>query len=123
MKKKLIKEKLKPFSDINSLRKMKLIVFFIAIVVCQLSATHSYAQKTKITLRLNNVSLKEALKSIEEQTEFVFFYNNDKFDLNQKVSFDVRNGTIIDLLDQISDKYSYMTLNPQPRVTKKKTKR
>jgi TonB-linked SusC/RagA family outer membrane protein len=113
MKKNLIKERLKPFSDTNLLRKIKLIVFFIAIVVCHISATMSYAQKMEITLKLNNVTLRKALKSIEEQTEFVFFYNNDKIDLSRKVSIDVEKGTITDILEQISDGYTYRIENKQ----------
>ncbi|MDR1098133.1 MAG: STN domain-containing protein, partial [Tannerella sp.] len=112
MEKKLIKKGLKPFSDINLVRKMKLTVFFI-IVVCQISATNSYAQKAEITLKLSNVTLRDAIRRIEKQTEFVFFYNNDKIDLDQKVSLDIKNGTITALLDQLADKYSYTVENKQ----------
>lgn len=113
MKKKSIKERFNPFSNTNLLRKMKLFVFFAAIAVCHISAMDSYAQKTEITLKLNNATLNEAIRSIEKQTEFVFFYSNDKIDLNKKVSFDIENGKITDILDQISDNYAYIIENKQ----------
>lgn len=113
MKKNFIKERFKPFSNTNLLRKMKLVVFFVAITICHLSATNSYAQKTEITLKMNNATLREAIRSIEKQTEFVFFYSNDKIDLNKKVSFNIENGTINDILDLISDDYAYIIENKQ----------
>lgn len=113
MKKISIKERFNPFSNTNLLRKMKLVVFFVAIAVCHISAMDSYAQKTEITLKLNNATLSEAIRSIEKQTEFVFFYSNDKIDLNKKVSFDIENGKITDILDQISDNYAYIVENKQ----------
>ncbi|MDR2914913.1 MAG: TonB-dependent receptor [Tannerella sp.] len=113
MKKKSIEERFASFSNTNLLRKMKIVVFFIAVAVCHISATNSYAQKTEITLRVNNVTLREAIRSIEKQTEFVFFYSNDKIDLDKKVSFDIEKGTITDVLKQISDDYTYIVENKQ----------
>lgn len=113
MKKKSKEERLTSFSNTNLLRKMKIVVFFIAIAVCHLSATNSYAQKTEISLRLNNVTLREAIRSIEKQTDFVFFYNNDKIDLDKRVSFNIEKGTISDILEQISDDYTYTVENKQ----------
>ena len=76
MKKKSTKGTIYPFLNINSLRKMKLIVSLILLSLFQLSAIESYAQNAKINLSLKNVSLNEAIKLIENQTDFVFFYNN-----------------------------------------------
>ncbi|MDR1381214.1 MAG: TonB-dependent receptor [Tannerella sp.] len=92
---------------------MKLVVFFITVAFCHISAVNSYAQKTEITLKLDNVTLMEAIRSIEQQTEFVFLYSNDRIDLNRKVSFDIKKGTITDILEHISDGHAYIIENRQ----------
>ena len=88
------------FLNINSLRKMKLIVLLAAIALFQLSATESYAQNTKITLSLKNSTLIEAIKQIEKQTDFVFFYNNAEVDLNKTVNIQINNGNIKEFLNK-----------------------
>ena len=62
-----------PILNINLFRKMKLILLFVAISFFQLSAVESYAQNAKINLNLSGVTLEEAIKTIEANTQFVFF--------------------------------------------------
>ncbi len=113
MKKKSREEGFHLFSNINLLRKMKITIFLTLFALCQLSAAESYAQRAKISLRMKNVPLREVIQSIEKQTEFVFFYSSDKVNLDKLVSFDVENGNITDVLNQISDSYTYRIENKQ----------
>ncbi|MDR2118387.1 MAG: TonB-dependent receptor [Tannerellaceae bacterium] len=87
--------------------------FSLAMAICSLSAADSYAQKATINLKATHVTLREAIQAIEKQTEFVFFYNNDYVDLNKKLSFDIENGKITDMLSQISEDYSYVIEDKQ----------
>lgn len=121
MKKKSTKGTIYPFLNINSLRKMKLIVSLIILSLFQLSAIESYAQNAKINLSLKNVSLKEAIKLIENQTDFVFFYNNAEIDLTRKVNADISNGNIKEFLNEVLGNYNYRIENKKIVLTPKET--
>ncbi|MEG1008068.1 MAG: TonB-dependent receptor [Bacteroides sp.] len=111
MKNKLLREKILSSLNINSFKRMKLIVLFIALSVWQLSASESYAQNAKISLNLKNATLKEVIQSIEKQTEFVFFYSNEEIDINKKVDINKRNSDIAEVLNTILSNYSYRIEN------------
>ncbi len=121
MKKKSTKGSIYPFLNINSLRKMKLIVSLILLSLFQLSAMESYAQNAKINLSLKNVSLNEAIKLIEDQTDFVFFYNNAEIDLTRKVNADISNGNIKEFLNEVLGNYNYQIENKKIVLTPKET--
>lgn len=97
-----------------------------AIALFQLSATESYAQNTKITLSLKNSTLIEAIKQIEKQTDFVFFYNNAEVDLNKTVNIQINNGNIKEFLNKELAGYNYRIENNKivltPNVTQQNTK-
>lgn len=119
MKKKSTKGSIYPFLNINSLRKMKLIVSLILLSLFQLSAIESYAQNAKINLSLKNVSLNEAIKLIEDQTDFVFFYNNAEIDLTRKVNADISNGNIKEFLNEVLGNCNYRIENKKIVLTPK----
>ena len=111
MKKRIAWGKESPFVNINLFRKMKLIVLLTAISLLQLSATSSYAQSTKLSMSLTNVTLEEVIATIEEQTEFVFFYNNAEIDLSRKVSFIANKNNIKEVLDDVFGVNNYRLEN------------
>ena len=96
-----------PFLNINLFRKMKLILLFVAISFFQLSAVESYAQNAKINLSLSDVMLEEAIKTIEANTQFVFFFSNSAVDMTKHVDLNVKNGNIKEVLNQILSSYKY----------------
>lgn len=73
-----------------------LFVFFVSAL-----SANNYAQNTRLTIKLNNVSLKDALKNIEAQSEFYFLYSSDQIDVQQTVSIEARNETIYTVLDRL----------------------
>lgn len=79
---------------------MKLIILFLFLGVMQISAS-VYSQNTRISLELNNCTVKEALHKIEEQSEFHFFYNERFIDLNRRVSIKSEGKEIRQILDEI----------------------
>ncbi|KOH46364.1 collagen-binding protein [Sunxiuqinia dokdonensis] len=81
--------------------KMKLTSLFFLMGVIQVLALNGYSQSTKLTIELRNVSVVEALQSIEDQSEFYFVYNKDAIDLERKVNLKAKNLQINELLDQI----------------------
>ncbi|WP_239060632.1 TonB-dependent receptor [Bacteroides sp. 519] len=90
---------------------MKLIVLFTVVSILQLTAAQSYAQDTKITFNLTNVTLEEAIKAIESETQFVFFFNHSDIDLSQTVSLNVNRKDIKEVLKQVLRKNDYRIEN------------
>lgn len=99
------------FLNINSFRKMKLILLFISFCFLQLYAMDNYAQNTKISLELSGVKLSEAIKAVEEKTQFVFFFNNSEIDMNRQVSLNLKDASIKEVLNQMLAPNSYRIEN------------
>ena len=49
------------------------------------------AQTTRISLKANQKTLKEVLKTIEQKSEYTFFYKDADCDVNKKISINVEN--------------------------------
>lgn len=64
--------------------KLTFLLFFTTLLT--LHATDNYAQKARITLELNNVTLQEAIDKIETTSEFKFIYRTKEINLNHTVS-------------------------------------
>ncbi|WP_299584598.1 TonB-dependent receptor [uncultured Sunxiuqinia sp.] len=77
---------------------MKLVCLFMLVAFMQVSAA-SYAQKTKLNVSGQNLTIEKALEQIEDQTDFSFFYNNQEVDLSRVVSLDLNNQTVEQVLD------------------------
>ena len=99
------------FLNINSFRKMKLILLFISFCFFQLYAINGYAQNTKISLELTSVTLSEAIKVIEEKTPFVFFFNNSEIDMSKQVSLNLKDASIKEVLNLLLTPGSYRIEN------------
>ena len=54
-----------------------------------------------VQLQVDNVTLKDALKEIERQSEFTFLYNDASIDVNQVITVNTNELTIKELLDAI----------------------
>ena len=52
------------------------------------------AQKGTLSLKMDNVTVKQVLDAIEGQTDYAFFYKNADIDVARKVSVDVHDKTI-----------------------------
>ncbi len=79
---------------------MKLTLFILSISLVHVSAS-VYSQQTKLNVSLQNTSVREVLKLIEDQSDYYFLYKNEDIDVNRKVTLDVRDGSVEYLLDQI----------------------
>jgi TonB-linked SusC/RagA family outer membrane protein len=79
---------------------MKLLIAFFFAGLLGASAS-TYSQQTKFNLKLDDASVKEVFKLIEEKSEFVFFYNEDFVDVNRKVNIDVTDQKVESILDEL----------------------
>ncbi len=85
----------------QTFRVMKLTLFFSLLTVFQLYASDTYSQLTKVTLKLDNAKISDALEKIENQSEFYFLYSPKLIDVERKVSIAANNKTIKDVLATI----------------------
>ncbi len=80
---------------------MRITLFIFFVAVTQIFAGNIYSQNVRLSLKLENVGIKDALLQIEEKSEFYFMYDATKVNVNQKVSLSVDNGLITDILDRL----------------------
>ncbi|MEA3317219.1 MAG: SusC/RagA family TonB-linked outer membrane protein, partial [Bacteroidota bacterium] len=85
--------------DISLMKKVMAVILLI-INVNTVSAK-SYAQEVTFSLSFENISIKQALKEIEKQSDFYFMYNDNKIDVSKKIDIQVEEVSINQLLDQI----------------------
>ena len=82
---------------------MKLTLFLLITSALGLFATGSYSQNTRVTLELKSVTVKQALKAIENSSEFFFIYNNELINVDRLVDLSVKDEKITDVLGQLFD--------------------
>jgi|SRR5665647_2410627 len=80
---------------------MRLTLFILITSSLSLLASGSYSQNTRVSLDLKSVSVKDALKAIENSSEFFFVYNNELIDVNRKIDLSVKDQKISDILKNI----------------------
>ncbi len=83
------------------LKIMKIAVFIVVFASVQTFALDNYAQTKRMDVKIEESSIVSALEKIEAQSEFFFFYNNKVVKLDKKVSVDLKNKTINEILDTI----------------------
>lgn len=79
---------------------MRLTTLALIAFSLNISAT-VYSQKTKLSLDVNNQSIKEILFLIENQSEFRFIYESGKVNLDKKVSVREKNQTVETILNRL----------------------
>ena len=82
------------------MRITQLCLFFLIVSSAMAYSTSSYSQKTRLTLNIREgATVKEILETIESQSEFIFFYQKQHLDLDRKVSLQVTDKNIEDILN------------------------
>lgn len=79
---------------------MRFCLIFQFVLVMSLSAADTYSQNV-ISIEWKNGTLKEALNSVKEQSNYTFWYRSEDVDLDKKVSVSVHNLSINAALDQL----------------------
>ena len=82
---------------------MKLTVLMLVVCLSQVVAA-TYAQTTKLSVSVKEETLENVLKQIEKQSEFLFFYNLEEVNKNEKISITKKNSSIQEILDVITEK-------------------
>jgi len=80
--------------------KLKLTTLLILVAMFNIKAS-TYAQKTKVTLDMNNSTIEKVIETIEQKTDFRFIYKMSDVDLDRTVSISVKEQSIYTVLDKI----------------------
>ncbi len=81
-------------------RIMRISTFLLMFCVFCSYAGNAHSQNAKVSIRMNNVKLDKILNEIENQTDYLFIYNN-QVDINKITSVKVKNEAVAQVLDRI----------------------
>lgn len=95
-------------------RIMKITTLFSLGVACCISAS-TYAQSYKVSINKQNSSIIEILREIEKSSEFTFFFNDNRVNVNKIASVNAKNATLEEVLDQVLNNtgYKYQIIDRQ----------
>ena len=87
----------------RTIKIMKLTVLMLAVCLSSV-VTSTYAQTTTLNVSAKNEALEKVLEQIEKQSEFLFFYNLEEINKNEKISINEKNANIQTVLNAIAAK-------------------
>lgn len=80
---------------------MRISLFLVFVSTLQIFAGNSYSQATRLTLDMKDVTIKDVLSRIEDQSGFYFLYDNEQINVHKKVDIDVQNESIDVILNKL----------------------
>lgn len=109
------------FLSLKTIRIMKIALMFILVGIFQVSAT-TYAQEHRISVSVENGNFYDVVSQIEMQSEFMFFYKSEEIDNSQKISLNVNNKLVSEILDEITknNNLTYKIIDKHIIITKAK---
>lgn len=98
---------------------MKLTIFLVCLSVFSVFANGSYSQNNKISLNLKKTTIQDALKEIENRSNFLFLYNNDLINVDKVVDVNAENESIEEVLNDIfrGEAVKYTVMDRQIIIT------
>lgn len=100
-------------------RVMKLTIVLLLFAILTATAGSTYSQSTRISLKVKDASLVDVFREIERTSEFGFFFKSEEMDLNKRVSVDLKNASIEEILKKVlKDNFEYRILDKNIVVTR-----
>ena len=96
--------KLPRFGEIRILLIMKLTFIFVLVALLEVSA-NSYSQNPKLSLVVNDAGIKTIFKEIRSKSDFTFLYRSDLLKGLPKMSINVKEATIEEIMQQLLVKH------------------
>lgn len=84
-------------------RIMRISLFLLFVCVCQLMAEEAGAQNIEIKISQNSMTIKQLVKEIETQTDYLVVFRDQDVDVNKTVSFRKKSAKISDYLEQVAE--------------------
>ncbi len=83
------------------------ITFFILLISTELVlSADSYTQNLKFSFHFSNTKVRDVLRTIEDQSEFIFFYQDQNTDLDRIVDINIENKNIEEVLSLLFNETS-----------------
>ena len=79
---------------------MKLCIILVCLFSFSLSAT-TLAQRERVSMKLQEVSLRQVLEQIREQTNLQFMMSKEQGERVGRVSVNAENATVAEVLDKV----------------------
>ncbi|MCE4566609.1 TonB-dependent receptor [Maribellus sp. CM-23] len=79
---------------------MRLIILLLITSFVSVGA-NSYSQTARLTINLKSVTIEKIFDAIENQSEYIFFYQDQIIDLNRVVSIEIEGKAINEVLDEL----------------------
>lgn len=67
----------KKFNLIQAIQTACIIVVLSLSSICPAFSASSYAQATRLSLELSEVTISDVFRSVEKESEYVFFYSDE----------------------------------------------
>ena len=85
----------------QTMRIMRLSLFFMVVSTAIAFSATTYSQSTKLSVNLRDATVKEVIEAIEEQSEFLFLYQEGQVDLNRRVTIHAEEKQLQEILDEV----------------------
>lgn len=82
-------------------RIMKIFSVLFILGISTVLAGNSYSQNTRLTVQIENGSILDVFERIQQQSDYVIFYKDNHIDTNRKVSVNMTNRKVEDILSQV----------------------
>ena len=83
------------------LRRMKTTFILVIVFASSLFATNVNSQVAKVSITLKNAPLIQVIRTIENQTDYLFVYDKNEVDLTQQVNINAENQSVAEVLTQV----------------------
>mgnify|MGYP000331762675 FL=1 len=106
-------------------RIMRISLFLLFVCVCQLMAVEAGAQSAEIKISQNSMTIRQLVKEIEAQTEYLVVFRDQDVDAERVVSFKTKSASVANYLEELSENANigyrfdnnYITLVPRTTAT------
>jgi TonB-linked SusC/RagA family outer membrane protein len=85
----------------QTMRIMRLSVFFMVVGTAIAWSATTYSQSTKLSVNLKDATVRDVIKAIEEQSDFLFLFQEGQVDLNRRVSIRAEGKQLQEILDEV----------------------
>lgn len=100
---------------------MKITTILLILTIFCLQANDSYSQNVKVSLDIQNATITEIFREIENRTDYRFFYNKTLLNTEKRVSVNSNEKEVSAILDQLlaGENVSYTMVNNYIVITPK----
>ena len=85
----------------NKVSVTKFLCIALMLLLMPCFAHYSYAQDSRISLKVENATLGDVISQLEKESKVYFTYNHNQVDVNKTISINATNQTLGQILDQV----------------------